>query len=241
MKKLLRNQSGFTLVELMIVVAIIGILAAIAIPNYQRYQAKARQTEGRLALSSAFTGMQSFSVENTSFTTCLNATGAAPQADQRRFYGFGIQDAAFTLSGANACGPNGDRGCNYRAWPIDPTSTTGATVTDAANVGNQCGAAGANNINRFAANATIRNAATQTDISTNPTGTSIPTWTAMGAMAAGQNMNTNANVTTAIGVNKIQFRIAACGSIATSTAVTAPQDCWTIDQSKNLNNVQIGF
>lgn len=53
----IKGQRGFTLIELMIVVAIIGILAAIAIPNFLNYQAKAQQAEVRTGLAAIFTGM----------------------------------------------------------------------------------------------------------------------------------------------------------------------------------------
>lgn len=53
--KFLRNQKGFSLVELMIVVAIIGVLAALAVPKFSKFQAKARQAEVKTNLNHIFT------------------------------------------------------------------------------------------------------------------------------------------------------------------------------------------
>lgn len=88
----IKDSSGFTLVELMVVVAIIGILAAIAIPNYNKFQAKSRQTEAKVALGGIYSIENSFFVEQGTYTTCLGGIGYTP-SDQTRYYTTGFQDS----------------------------------------------------------------------------------------------------------------------------------------------------
>jgi type IV pilus assembly protein PilA len=67
MLSMLKGKKGFTLIELMIVVAIIGILAAIAIPNFLKFQAKSKQSEAKASLGAIYTGQIAFFGETNTF------------------------------------------------------------------------------------------------------------------------------------------------------------------------------
>ena len=70
-------QKGFTLIELMIVVAIIGILAAIAIPAYQNYTIRAQVTEGLNLADGWKTGVSEFYAQNGTFPATTTTTASA--------------------------------------------------------------------------------------------------------------------------------------------------------------------
>ena len=80
MFKQLKGQRGFTLIELMIVVAIIGILAAIAIPNFLQYQMKSRQSEAKTNLQAIRTSEIAFQAERGCYVGAVVEGAVAPVA-----------------------------------------------------------------------------------------------------------------------------------------------------------------
>jgi type IV pilus assembly protein PilA len=151
-----KRNEGFSLIELMVVVAIIGVLAAIGIPKYQRFQAKARQAEAKLALSALFTAEESFRQEWNQFSVDLHNIGYSVQGSRLRYvtgfsavactgYSSGLGAPAETVNITNTWSDGSNVNTSGATWaagtPTKPTAagdscSVTATTFVAASYGN---------------------------------------------------------------------------------------------------------
>ncbi len=127
----MRDRKGFTLIELMIVVAIIGILAAIAIPNFLKFQAKSKQSEAKTNLKAIYTAETSYFGEYSSYNT-FDAVNWAPVGTSQRYdYSLGadqgVVNPGSTLKIISTDGTD-DTGSITAADDVDQNNFTSAAI-----------------------------------------------------------------------------------------------------------------
>lgn len=99
-----QNETGFTLIELMIVVAVIGILAAVAVPSYQENIRKTRRAAAAACMLEGVQYLERYYTTNLRYVTAAGGSAApaipACATDVTRFYTIAVEsasDSAFTI------------------------------------------------------------------------------------------------------------------------------------------------
>ena len=120
------NRKGFTLIELMIVVVIIGILAALAIPRFMQATVKSRQSEAKGILKQIYTMERTFRQETGAYSVDLNGIGVEVPVTAIYAYAVVLNGTGFTATAT----ANLDDDATIDTWTIDDTGLLQNTIND---------------------------------------------------------------------------------------------------------------
>ena len=133
-----RRQRGFTLIELMVVVIIVGIMASIAVPAYNTYMREARRSDARSALNQIAAQQAEYVLNHAAYATTVTALGLG-STSENGYYALSLpvaNTASFTARATATAEQSNDNRC--ATFEITHTGTKTAKTSSSANSTDDC-------------------------------------------------------------------------------------------------------